>query len=256
MTMAHITAIINQKGGVGKSTTAHALGAGLARMGQTVLYIDLDAQQNLTYTLGADPRKPGAFEVLTRKATAQEATQQTPQGPVIAASGQLATDGLLTDTGKEYRLKEALEPLEGAYNRIIVDCPPSLGILTIAALTASTDAIIPAQADTYSLQALGQFSQTLEAVRRYTNPRLQLAGVLLTRYNGRAVLSRDLAEMLEATAAQLGTRLFNTRIRECVAIKEAQTARQDIYTYAPRSNAAADYTAFIREVTDNGKETV
>lgn len=256
--MAHITAVISQKGGVGKSSTAQALGAGLQRRGGSILYIDLDAQQNLSYTLGADTEKPGAYNLLTGRATAKEAIQTTVQGvDIIAASARLAEDGVLADTpGKEYRLRECLEPIASAYKRIVIDCPPSLGTLTINALTAATDIIVPTQADIYSVQSLGQLSQTLDAIKKYTNPRLKIAGILITRYSGRAVLNRDMADMLEDTAKRLGTKVYSTRVRECVAVREAQAVRKDIFSYAPRSNAARDYEAFIMEVLTDGEEKV
>ena len=146
--MSKALAIINQKGGVGKSTTALAIGAGLSLKGYSVLFIDLDAQGNLSYTLGADTKGYNAMGVLERPETAKEEIQHTPQGDIIASSPKLAgADKLLEETGKEYRLKEALDSLQGAYDYIIVDTPPALGILTINALTACTGAIIPAQAE-------------------------------------------------------------------------------------------------------------
>ena len=252
--MAKITAIAIQKGGQGKTVTAYALGAGLALRGQRVLFIDLDAQGNLSYTLGADATGltgRSAFEVLQGATSATEAIQHTPLGDIIASSPALAAaDTTLTAVGKEYRLREALEALGDAYDRIILDTPPSLGILTVNALTAADSLIIPAQADMYSLQGIGQLWQTIQTIRRYCNPRLAIEGVLLTRYNGRAVISRDLSDMLEQTAAQMGTKVFKARIRECTALKEAVAVKTDIYTYAPRSNAAADYSAFIGELLE------
>jgi chromosome partitioning protein len=136
---------------------------------------------------------------------------------------------LLADTGKEYRLKEAIESLQNQYDFIAIDCPPSLGISAINALTASTGVIIPVQADILSLQALGQFSGTLNAVRRYTNNELKLYGIILSRYNGRAILSQEAVQMIEQTATQLVTKVYKTPIRECIAVKEAQAARADIF---------------------------
>lgn len=252
--MAKITAVAIQKGGQGKTVTAYALGAGLALRGQRVLFIDLDAQGNLSYTLGADATGltgRSAFEVLQGATSATEAIQHTPLGDIIASSPALAAaDTTLTAVGKEYRLREALEALGDAYDRIILDTPPSLGILTVNALTAADSLIIPAQADMYSLQGIGQLWQTIQTIRRYCNPRLAIEGVLLTRFNGRAVISRDLSDMLEQTAAQMGTKVFKARIRECTALKEAVAVKTDIYTYAPRSNAAADYSAFIGELLE------
>ena len=247
--MSKAIAVINQKGGVGKSTTALAIGAGLSLKGYSVLFIDLDAQGNLSYTLGADTKGYNAMGVLERPETAKEEIQHTPQGDIIASSPKLAgADKLLEETGKEYRLKEALESLQGAYDYIIVDTPPALGILTINALTACTGAIIPAQADIYSLQGIGQLNSTIETVKKYCNPSLSIMGIVITRFNGRSIIRREVAEMLEHTADQLHTKLYSSKIRECTALVEAQATKQNIYSYAPRSNATADYKALVDEI--------
>ena len=247
--MSKAIAVINQKGGVGKSTTALAIGAGLSLKGYSVLFIDLDAQGNLSYTLGADTKGYNAMGVLERPETAKEEIQHTPQGDIIASSPKLAgADKLLEETGKEYRLKEALESLQGAYDYIIVDTPPALGILTINALTACTGAIIPAQADIYSLQGIAQLNSTIETVKKYCNPSLSIMGIVITRFNGRSIIRREVAEMLEHTAGQLHTKLFSSKIRECTALVEAQATKQNIYSYAPRSNATADYKALVDEI--------
>ena len=252
--MSKAIAVINQKGGVGKSTTALAIGAGLSLKGYSVLFIDLDAQGNLSYTLGADTKGYNAMGVLERPETAKEEIQHTPQGDIIASSPKLAgADKLLEETGKEYRLKEALDSLQGAYDYIIVDTPPALGILTINALTACTGAIIPAQADIYSLQGIGQLNSTIETVKKYCNPSLSIMGIVLTRFNGRSIIRREVAEMLERTAEQLHTKLYSSKIRECTALVEAQATKQNIYSYAPRSNATADYKALVDEII--GEET-
>ena len=247
--MSKAIAVINQKGGVGKSTTALAIGAGLSLKGYSVLFIDLDAQGNLSYTLGADTKGYNAMGVLERPETAKEEIQHTPQGDIIASSPKLAgADKLLEETGKEYRLKEALDSLQGAYDYIIVDTPPALGILTINALTACTGAIIPAQADIYSLQGIGQLNSTIETVKKYCNPSLSIMGIVITRFNGRSIIRREVAEMLERTADQLHTKLYSSKIRECTALVEAQATKQNIYSYAPRSNATADYKALVDEI--------
>ena len=144
--------------------------------------------------------------------------------------------------------------MKGKYDYCIVDTPPALGILTVNALTAATGAIIPAQADIFSLQGISQLGGTLDAVKKYCNPDLSVMGILLTRYNDRAVIGREAAEMTERTAGQLGTELFTARIRECTAIKEAQARRQSIYSYAPKSNAAADYAALVAEIMTQEEE--
>lgn len=249
--MRECIAVSNQKGGVGKSTTVSALGAGLFQRGYKVLYVDLDAQGNLSYSMGATGKALTSLEVLTGTATAKEAIVETPQGDIIPASPALASaDAILTDTGKEYRLKEALEPVGAEYDFILLDTPPALGTLTINALTACNSVIVPAQADIYSLQGVGQLAQTIQTVRKYCNKALSIKGLLVTRYNARAVLSKDMTELLEDTAQKLQTTLYKTKIRECIALKEAQASQQDIFTYSPKSNATADYTALIEEILE------
>ncbi len=244
-----IIAVINQKGGVGKSTTAHALLSGLFLKGFKVLGVDLDAQGNLTHTSGARGTGSTAREILNGDITAAEAIQHTPSGDIIPSNRGLAgADSFITDTGKEYRLREALEPLRCHYDYIIIDTPPALGILTINALTACNKVIIPAQADIYSLQGIGQLNDTIQPVKKYCNPGLQIAGILLTRYTPRAVLNRQIAELVNQMAESLGTKVFTATIRDGIAIREAQATQQSIFTYAPRAKVTADYKAFIDEL--------
>ena len=244
-----VIAVINQRGGVGKTTTALSVFSGLRRRGYSVLFIDLDAQGNSSYSLGASTEGYNVMGVLERPETIREEIQKTAQGDVLASSYRLSiADKVLESTGKEYRLREALSNVRELYDYAVIDTPPFLGVLTINALTACDKALIPAQADVYSLQGIAQLSGTIETVRKYCNPDLEVMGVVLTRYNSRAVITKELTEMISDTAEKLGTRLFDTRIRECTAIKEAQAKRTDIYSYAPRSNASADYTALTDEI--------
>ena len=252
--MKEVISIVNRKGGVGKTATAHALGAGLARKGYKILYVDLDSQCNLTYALRTKASPLTAMEVLTGSATAQEAILHSYCGDLIPGSPNLAgADIAIKDTGKEYRLKEALDPVAADYDYVIVDTPAALGTLTVNALTAADSVIIPVQAEIYSLQGIGQLSQVIDSVRKYCNRDLRIDGILITRYNGRAIISRDMQSNLEDAARQLDTRLYGTQIRECVSIKEAQALQQDIFSYAPRSNAASDYMAFIDEFLERSK---
>ncbi|MFI3271679.1 MAG: AAA family ATPase [Pseudomonadota bacterium] len=288
-------AVINQKGGVGKSTTALALGAGLKLRGHSVLFIDLDAQGNLSFVVGADTQRLNILAVLQDPSTAADHIQHTPQGDIIASSPALVgADTVITQTGKEYRLSEALEllaqslasfpnpapsnasssdasvpnspssntahsnspstPISSAHNAptpsydyCIIDTPPALGILTINALTACDGVIIPAQADMFSLQGISQLHATIQTVKKYCNPSLAIYGIVLTRYNSRAIISRDVADMIQQTAGQLSTKLYAAKIRECTAIKEAQATRQSIFDYAPKSNACVDYGDLLDE---------
>lgn len=241
--------VTNQKGGTGKTTTAIQLAAGLSLKGYKTLSIDLDAQGNLTYTAGAKTNGATALGVLTGEVKAEDAIQHTPSGDIIAANKALAgADAFIADTGKEYRLKEALESLQAAYDYIIIDTPPALGILTINALTACDSVIIPAQADIYSLQGVEQLAETMKPVKKYCNPALTVEGILLTRYSPRSVLSRDVAELAAQLAGKLGTKLFKTTIREAIAVKEAQISQQSLYSYAPKANVTEDYNRFIAEL--------
>ena len=244
-----VIAIVSRKGGVGKTATAHALGAGLIKRGNKILYVDLDSQTNLSFSVGADRMGPNALDLLTGSCSAAEAIQQTKQGGIIRGCEQLAgADILLTDTGKEYRLKEALAQVKGKYDYVVIDTPAALGTLTVNALTAADFAVIPVQAEIYSLQGIGQLKETLESVKKYCNKGLKVKGILVTRYKGRATLSKDMRDNLDEAAKNLKTKLFNTPVRECISVAEAQAMKQDIFTYAPRSNAAKDYDAFIEEL--------
>lgn len=247
--MKEIIAIVNRRGGVGKTVTAHAIGAGLSKRRYKTLFIDLDSQCNLTFDVGGKPLPPGSLEVLSGTATAAEAIQHTPGGDIIPGTPSLAiADNSIEGTGKEYRLKEALEEIKADYHYIIIDTPPALGVLTINALTACNSVIIPAQAEIHSIQGIGLLYEAIQAVQKYTNKDLTIKGILLTRYNSRSILSRDMKESLEATAEELKTKVFPTPIRECIAIKEAQAVQNNIFDYAPKSNATKDYKKLIREI--------
>lgn len=247
-----IISVINQKGGVGKSTTSQSMAAGLSLKGYKVLLIDMDAQGNLSYSVGADKAELTSLEVLKQEATIEEATQHIKGLDIVPASISLAgADMVLTEMGKEYRLREALEPVKKKYDYIVIDTPPALGVLTVNALTASDSVVIPSQADIYSIDAIGQLYNTIKAVIQYTNKYLKIKGILLTRYSDRSVLSRDLAAMIDDTANKLNTKLFKATIREAIAIKEAQANKQDIFSYAGKSNVAEDYRAFIEEFLED-----
>ena len=244
-------AFINQKGGVAKTTTAAAVGADLRRRGYRVLFVDLDAQRSLSSIVRASADGNTAYEVLKGAVPAIEAIQATEQGDIIAAAKGLVAENLIEKrVGREYRLKKALEPLQSLYDYCLIDCPPALSIITYNALTASTGCIIPCQADILSLEALDDLQETVDDIREYSNPDLALCGIVITRYSDRAILSKDLATLIERKAEEMGTKVYATRIREGIAIKEAQAMREDIFSYAPKSKAAVDYKALTNEILE------
>jgi len=247
---ARIIAIANQKGGVGKTTTVHCLVAGLSYKGYKVLAVDTDPQGNLTYTMNADENKSGVYELLKGNIAPLEAIQNTEQGDIISGSLMLSgADMEFSETGREYLLSEALEPLRVNYDFIIIDSPPTLGILTINALTAAHDLIIPMGADAYSLQGLSQLNATIGKVKKRCNPALNIAGLLITRYSGRAILSQELRKTIEGKAARaVGTSVFQTIIRESVSIREAQAEQSSLFDNSAKSIGSLDYLNFVDEV--------
>ena len=248
-----IYTIAQQKGGTGKTTTAAAIGLGLLNKGNRVLFIDLDPQGNLSYILGADTTAATTLDLLKNTTTARKAAQPLPRwsnGAIIPYSPLLAgADATITGRGREFIIKEGLKRVKGFYDYCIIDTPPALGILTVNALTAADGVIIPCQADILSLQALSQITSTIQGIQATTNPQLKIEGVLLTRYNNRQILTRQIADAIESVSHITGGRVFNTRIRESVSIRESQATGEDIYTHAPRSNGAKDYNALIDELT-------
>jgi len=247
-----ITAIVNRKGGTGKTTTTQSLGVGLKQKGFKTLFIDMDGQSNLSTVIGADKSKPTILDVLTKRINLKEAIQTTDYGDIVASSTSLVfADSQITETGKEYRLKEAVETIAAEYDYIILDTPPTIGILTINALSAADGAIVPIQPDAFSLEGLEQISEAMDAVRKYCNPQLKIKGILLTRYNLRTVLGRAVAEIVAKKVAMINTKLYKTVIRECIAIREAQLKKKSIYEYEASSNAAIDYKNFVDEYLNN-----
>lgn len=253
--MIHVYTVTNQKGGAGKTTTVLALGSGLSESGFRVLLIDLDAQCNMTWTARAKTDGLTIYHVLKGEVEAVDAVQHTEIGDVIAGSRQLtesAAATLLNGPGREYRLKEVLEPLWGAYDYIIIDTPPALGILNVNALTTCDSVIIPIQTEAYGLQGMNQLMETAKTVRKYYNKSLNVEGILLTRYNARLNISQQITATAEKLAKDHGIKLFKTKIRDAVAVREAQARQMSLHKYKPDAIATIDYNDFISELI--GKE--
>lgn len=246
--------LTNQKGGVAKTTTAYALAAGLRNKGYSVLIVDADPQSNLTYTAGNEENKEHTlYEVLKGGCTVHEAMRNT--HPIdtamsilsVGLQGTAADMELASRTAREYMLKEALEKVAKDYDYCVIDTAPTLGLLTLNALTAADRVIIPLNLEVYSLQGMEQLSGFIENVRKYTNKDLRISGLLITKYNERQNISKALLDNVEKAAKVLDTKVFNSKIRESVAVKEAQLLRSDLYTEAPKATATLDYMAFVDE---------
>jgi chromosome partitioning protein len=247
--MARIFAVSNQKGGVGKTTTAGALASGLKNKGFKVLAVDLDPQNNLSFSMGADSDAPNIYNVMKGEITAFSAIQHTEVTDIIPSSILLSGIELeFTETGREFLLRDALKPLARYYDYIIIDTPPTLGILTINAFTAARHIIVPMLSDIFSLQGITQLNETVKRVKKYCNSRVTILGILLTKYNPRTNLSSEIKGTAEMVTADFGIPLFKTFIRSSVAISEAQTLQQNIIDYAPKNKAISDYAAFVEEL--------
>lgn len=248
---AHAFAIVNQKGGVGKSTTAVNLGASLASLGHRILLVDLDPQGNCTSGAGVDKAAldSSTYDAVVMGAPLDGVIVATPTArlDVAPADARLAAAEveLVPQIGREFKLKSALVPVLGRYDVVLVDCPPSLGLLTVNALTAAEACLIPVQCEYYALEGLTQLLETIGLVRRHLNPSLRVAGVLLTMVDPRTKLSDQVGAEVRRHFADL---VFNAEIPRSVRLAEAPSYGQPVGAYAPASRGAAAYAALAVEV--------
>ncbi|GMQ85205.1 MAG: AAA family ATPase [Acidimicrobiia bacterium] len=247
--MGSVIAVANQKGGVAKTTTVHTLAVALAEMGKKVLMVDLDPQACLTYETGLNPEELelSIHDVMLGRVGATDALADNGTVDLLPSSIDLAGSEihLLTKTGREFVLERALRPLVDDYDYTFIDCGPSLGILTLNGLTAATHVLIPFQAETLSHRAVGQLLETVDDVRSYTNPDLEILGAVATMYDGRTRLAK---RVVEEVAATHGLEVIEPPIPRSVRVAEAPLRGRSVLTHARSSKSAQAYRELAAEI--------
>lgn len=252
--MAKTIVVSNQKGGVGKTTTTNALAVNLKARGYRVLAVDLDPQGNLSFSMGADTENSATiYDVLKGELKTQFAIQRTALVDIIPSNILLSSVELeFTGNEREYLLKNALHPLESLYDYILIDSPPALGILTVNAFTTSDYVIVPMLSDIFSLQGITQLFETIDRVKTFCNPHISMLGILLTKHNPRTRFSVEVKGTVDMISESYQIPVFETYIRESVALREAQSLQHSILEYAPKSNAVIDYNKLTEEILGKG----
>jgi chromosome partitioning protein len=248
--------VANQKGGVGKTTTTVNIGVALALAGLHVLVIDLDPQGNASTALGAErvAGTPSVYDVLLGEISAGEAIQTCPEAPrlgVLPATIDLAGAEieLVSMVARETRLRSAVEAIPGEYDYVFIDCPPSLGLLTVNAMVATREVLIPIQCEYYALEGLGQLLQNIELIKKHLNPDLDVSTILLTMYDGRTKLADQVANEVRT---HFGPKVLTTVIPRSVKVSEAPGFGQSVLTYDPGSRGAMSYLDAAREIAERG----
>ena len=249
--MSKVISISNHKGGVGKTTSAINIGAGLNLLKKKVLLIDLDPQANLSQSLGIIDQERNIYGALRGEYKLQPI--EILKGlDVIPSTLDLsgAEIELSSEPGREYILKELIEPLRASYDFIIIDSPPSLGLLTINSFTASDEILIPLQAQYLALQGLAKLVEVVDKIKQRLNKGLKVGGVFITQYDSRKVLNRDVVETIQA---HFKDEVFKSKIRDNIALAEAPSQGLDIFRYNGKSNGAEDYLSLSKEILKRSK---
>ena len=244
--MSKVISISNHKGGVGKTTSTINIGAGLNKLGKTVLLIDLDPQANLSQSLGLTDQERNIYGAI-RGEYKLEPIEVLKGLHIIPSTLDLsgAEIELSGEAGREYIFRELIEPLRRSYDYILIDSPPSLGLLTINAFTASDMVFIPLQAQYLALQGLAKLMEVIDKIKKRLNKELTVGGVFITQYDNRKVLNRDVAATIKA---HFKDRVFKTKIRDNIALAEAPAQGVDIFRYSPKSYGAEDYLKLCKEI--------
>lgn len=247
--MGTIIVFANQKGGVGKTTTAASLGAFIAQKGKKVLLVDFDPQGNLSSTVGADPAKPGIYEVITGKVAVGAALQATAEPTLSLLASNIHLSGaaveLINVAEREFYLRKVLEPLKAQYDFIFIDSPPSLDLITINGLTAADKVFIPLQCEYFAMEGLSQLVKTIQAVQKSLNRHLEIGGIILTMYDSRTNLAQDVAK---EAVKYFKEKVFRTIIPRNVHLGEAPSHGLTINKYRPGSPGAKAYEKLADEV--------
>jgi chromosome partitioning protein len=255
--LGRVIAIVNQKGGVGKTTTAINVSACLAEAGHGTLLIDIDPQANATSGLGVDPNGVDLtiYEALIEEIPIQDALVPTSVEGLDLIPSHIRLTGaeleMVAMIGREKKLQQAIEGLRESYEYILVDCPPSLGLLTLNTLTAADSVIIPIQCEYYALEGLGKLLNTIRLVQRHLNPNLDIEGVLLTMYDGRLNLSRQVAE---EAVRYFNDKVYKTKIMRNVRLGEAPSFGKPIIQYDILSTGAENYISLTKEILAGEKK--
>jgi chromosome partitioning protein len=244
--MSKVISISNHKGGVGKTTSAINIGAGLNKLGKKVLLIDLDPQANLSQSLGLIEPERNIYGALRGEYKLQ-AIEILKGLDVVPSTLDLsgAEVEMSGEAGREYILRELIEPIRASYDYILIDSPPSLGLLTINAFTASDLVFIPLQAQYLALQGLTKIIEVVDKIKKRLNKELRVGGVFITQYDSRKVLNRDVVSTIEA---HFKDEVFKTRVRDNIALAEAPVKGVDIFRYNPKSYGAEDYLSLSKEI--------
>lgn len=251
--MGKIYVFVNQKGGVGKTTSAINIGAYLAEAGKRVLLVDFDSQANLTSGIGADGSKPGVYELISGTASIDQVIQETSVRNLYVIPSSINLSGaaieLVDQEGRDFFLKRALEPVREKYNFILIDCPPSLGILTLNGMVAADSVLIPLQCEYFALEGLSLLLQTIKRIQKSINPQLEIGGIFFTMYDSRTKLAQDVVKQV---TGYFKDRVFRTIIPRNVRLSEAPSHGLPISQYDALCVGARSYKSLAEEVLARG----